>query len=252
MNEKNIANQVSMLIHSLNDKKDMLSAVMAILAENKKAVDQIASDTKASVEPIIAQIKALDTQTQTSIQSALETLKTDTEVYIASIQQNNGLVKNDIEKAVKAQNDRAFKRLQTIIDGIKMPAKGKDGINANPADVVPLVMDLIKFPEFKLEATQVRDSLETLEGNDRLDASAIKGLPDYFKLAKRKGKDMLVGGIRFFENLADVSILPSKKRADLLAQYNATNNRWENGVALTVSLTQPTSPEVNDIWIDLN
>jgi hypothetical protein len=63
---------------------------------------------------------------------------------------------------------------------------------------------------------------------------------------------MLVGGIRFFENLADVSIVVTKKRQDLLAQYKTTNNRWENGVALTVSTTQPTSPQEFDIWIDLN
>ena len=115
------------------------------------------------------------------------------------------------------------------IDGVN-GKPGRDGLDGSPDT-----------------AEQVRDKLETLEGEDRLDSKHIKNLP---KWIKEKGKDMLVGGIRFFENLADVSIDISVKRQDMIAQYNQTNKRWQNGIAITVSDTAPTDPEINDLWVN--
>lgn len=248
-----ILKEISTLVKSLNDKKDILSAVLELLAQNKKSVDTIAADTKNLVAPVLERITQLDEETQTKIKSALEGLNSEYNSYLASLKENSVLSLDEIQKSVKAQNDRAFKRLQTLISNIQLPKDGEPGINANPADVVPLVMELIKFPEQILDTPeQVRDKLETLQDEDRLDVSAIKGLPDYLKTVKRKGKQVWVGGIRFFENLADVSIVITKKRQDLLAQYNTTNNRWQDGIALSVGTTQPTNPQTNDIWVDTN
>lgn len=245
--------QLASLFKSLSDKKDILEAVLSLLAANKKAVDQLASDTQASLAPVLAKIEALDVQTRRSIETALNDLQSQYNQYLASLRENSTITRAEVEKGVKTQNDRAFKRLQVLINDIKLPKDGKPGTNANPADVVPLVMELIKFPEQVMETPEsVRDKLETLKADERLDAKAIKGLPDYFKKAKVAGKEMLVGGIRFFENLVDVAIIASKKRQDLLVQYNNTTKRWENGLAFTVSTTQPASPQVNDVWIDIS
>ncbi len=255
MNQNDVKKEIVILMKGLSDRKDILEAIIAILAANKQAVEKIAEETKLSVEPVLAQIKALDEQTQQSVKSTLETLKTEYEGYLKSLQENTKLNTSELEKGLKAQNDRSFKRIQTLISNIKPPKDGKDGKNPDPTEVANLVMAQIKLPEYKefiLTSEAVRDSLEILEGNERLDWKAIKGLPDYFKMAKKAGRQMLVGGIRFLENLVDVSILPSKKRQDLLIQYSDTNKRWENGVALTVSTTQPSAPEENDVWIDTN
>lgn len=95
-------------------------------------------------------------------------------------------------------------------------------------------------------AEQVRDKLETLDGEDRLDAKAIKNLP---KIVDDKIK---VGGIRFLENLADVSVPITDKRQDVLIQYDTTDKRWKSGIALTVSASAPTSPKINDLWLDIS
>ena len=96
---------------------------------------------------------------------------------------------------------------------------------------------------------QVRDKLETLSGEERLDAKAIKNLPE---MVKSETSQMKVGGVRYLEQMADVSIPITDKRKDLTVQYDTTRNRWEAGVALTVSTTQPTDPKINDIWVDIN
>lgn len=120
------------------------------------------------------------------------------------------------------------------IDGVN----GKDGIDGKDGS-----------PD---TALQIVSKLESLEGEDRLDVSAIKGLESIFKKTTQIAKDFAVGGIRFFENLADVSITVTKKRQGLLAQYDTTNKRWQDGVSLIVSTTAPTNPQLNDLWYDIS
>lgn len=252
MDNEEIAKNISTLIKTFNDKRVVsegdlkltLQAIVAILAANKQELVTLTSDTKQTTTEVLSRIESLDLETQVRVKSALVDLEKEYQRYAKNLKSDATLSKDDIEKAVKAQNDRAFKRLQTILTSIKVPKDGKDGApgeaGTNGIDGSP------DTPE------QVRDKLETLKDENRLDWTAIKGLPDYFKMAKKAGRQMLVGGIRFFENLVDVSILPTKKRQDLLVQYNKTNNRWENGIALTVSTTEPTSPEINDLWVDTN
>ncbi len=232
-----IKHELSTLIKTFNDKRvisqeeiqTVLKAFITILAENKKGVESLNTETKQQVKETLAYIEG-------EHKDLLNTIKGDLKAS-----------KSEIEQATKAQNERAFKRLQTLISAIKMPKDGKDGENGK--DGSPGRDGLNALPA---NADEIRDKLETLTGNERLDASAIKGLPDYIKTIKRKGKDMLVGGIRFFENLADVSVPQTYKRQDLIAQYNTTNNRWENGIALTVSATEPTDPRINDLWVDIS
>lgn len=230
MNEE-VAQNISKLIKTFNDRRvltegelgDLLKAIVAILAENKKGVESLNSETKQHLQEVLSYMQNEHNSVLKAIQGDLSKTKTE------------------IEKATKEQNQRAFLRLQELLSRVKIPKDGKDGqdgLDGQPGkDGSPDT------------APQIVDKLESLEGEDRLDASAIKNLPQWIK---QKGKDMLVGGIRFLENLADVSITVTKKRQDLLVQYNTTNNRWQDGIAITVSTVAPTNPQVNDIWIDVS
>ena len=201
--------------------QEVFSGIINILAENKKGVESLNSETKQQLQDHLKQMASDHNKLYKAIESDLKRSKAE------------------IEKLTKETNNRAFKSLQELIGKIKMPKDGVDGKDGQDG--------LDGSPDSPVE---VRNKLESLKGEERLDVSAIRGLEKLFGTVKTKGKEMLVGGIRFFENLADVSIVVTKKRQDLLAQYNATNNRWENGVAITVSTTAPTSPQTNDVWID--
>lgn len=253
MNKEELLLNLGKLARTLNSQriisegeiKEVLEAIVAILAANKKAVDTLAAETKQTADRLLAEAsEVLSTETQTKIKEVLKSLRDEYNRFLASLRANASMNKDEIQKSVKTQNDRAFKRLQELISHLELPKNGTDGLPG--ADGLPGKDGSPDKPK------DIRNKLELLKGDERLDAKAIKGLPDYFKKAKVAGKEMLVGGIRFFENLVDVAIVSSKKRQDLLAQYNRTNNRWENGVAFTVSLTAPTNPEINDVWIDLN
>lgn len=126
------------------------------------------------------------------------------------------------------------------VDGYT-PIKGKDYFDGEPGKN--------GSPD---TAEQVKEKLESLKDEDRLDASAIKGLDELIKKFGTTITDWAVGGIRFLENLADVSIDITKKRQDLLIQYNNTNKRWQDGIALTVGTTAPSNPQIGDLWYDTN
>lgn len=229
--EKDLKQQVSTLIRTFNAKRvvtgeeleGVSKVLLTILAANKKAVDSLNAETKKQLQEAVDYITDKNGKILKAISSDLTKSKAE------------------IEKATKAQNDRAFKRLQEVIAAIRMPKDGKDGKNGlDGKDGKDGSPD---------SAEQVRDKLETLKDEERLDASAIKNLPRWIE---RKGKELVVGGIRFLEQLADVSIIHTKKRQDLLVQYNTTNNRWQDGIAITVSTTPPSNPQINDLWVDIS
>lgn len=230
MNEELIQN-LSKALKGFSDRRvvsqeeldSVITAIVAVLSANKKAVESLNEETK------------------TQLKEVLDYVDNEHSQIIASIRGDFTKTKQDIETAIKDQTDRAFRRLQEVIAKIKIPKDGKDGVEGPQG---PAGKD--GSPDTPV---QVRDKLETLKDDDRLDASAIKNLPEFIK---QKGKELVVGGIRFLENLVDVAITPSKKRQDVLIQYDNTNKRWQDGVALTVSTTQPTSPQEGDIWLDVS
>lgn len=139
---------------------------------------------------------------------------------------------DSLEQRVIPTDTRLKKLIRPLIPEVRDGVDGENGQDGSPDT-----------------AEQVRDKLESLEGENRLDASAIKNLP---KIIKEKSAQMIAGGIRFLERLVDVSVDVTSKRQDLLLQYNQTNKRWEDGVALTVSATAPTNPKINDLWVDIS
>lgn len=229
---QDIAKELAKILQTFNDKrvvtepemKEVLTAIIKILGENKKGLDTLTSQAKEQLE------------------KAVEFIQTEHESVLLNVTSDLTKTRSEVEKATKAQNDRAFKRLQELISQIKLPKDGLDGKDGVDGQIGPPGKD--GSPDTPEE---VRDKLETLKDDARLDASAIKNLP---KFIKEKASEIKVGGIRFLEYLADVSIPIAKKRQDLLIQYDTTNKRWEDGVALNVSDTAPTSPQVNDIWVD--
>lgn len=214
---------------SESEFKEVIAAITNILAENKKGVESLNTETKGQLEQVLAYISEQYDKPLKAIQSDLTKTKAQ------------------VETATKAQHERAFKRLQTLISAIKMPKDGAVG----PQGPVGLRGEKGE-PGSPDTAPQIVDKLESLKGEARLDASAIKNLEKFLKKVVTKSKEVMVGGIRFFEQLADVSILTANKRQDMIAQYDTTNNRWQDGVAITVSTTAPTNPKLNDIWIDIS
>jgi len=77
---------------------------------------------------------------------------------------------------------------------------------------------------------RIRDGLEVLQGDERLDASAVKGLPEFQKETTRQ----ISGGLT-------------------RAKTDSIYTKFHGGASdITVSATAPTDPELYDLWIDIS
>jgi hypothetical protein len=129
------------------------------------------------------------------------------------------------------------------VDG-KPGRNGRDGRNPDVATVVqeavaaledkiPTLPQIVeKLPE---NGQAVRDSLEMLTGEERLDKSAIRGLDEIVKGGVEKyGRPLFGGGstARMLYQLQDVHITNPITNGDNLV-YNATTGLWENSQDLT-------------------
>lgn len=144
-----------------------------------------------------------------------------------------------------------------VLEQIRQPEDGKDGADADVEliirEMLPLVMEKMPRPKELNEAliiqkiisriripqdgkpgekgkdgspdtpVQVKDKLESLKGDDRLDAKAIKNLP--------KAVQQFGGGGR-----GDIWINTDKSRIN----------------SITVSESAPSNPTLNDLWVDIS
>lgn len=79
-------------------------------------------------------------------------------------------------------------------------------------------------------AEDIRNKLELLTGEDRLDASAVRGLEDLVK----ETKTVISGGL-------------TRMKTDSLY------TKFVGGAStITVSATQPSNPELHDLWVDIS
>ena len=105
------------------------------------------------------------------------------------------------------------------------PIKGVDYKDGEKGEIGPAGKD--GSPDTPAE---VRDKLESLQDDERLDASAIRNLPD--KIEQTVVKKNFFGG--------------------------GAGNRWMIGAGtspggtLSVGATAPTNPQVNDLWVDIS
>lgn len=217
-----LPNQLSKLIKTFNDKRVISQeelaafskAIVEILKANKKAVETLNAETKQVIIQAFADLEARRSD-------LLNATKRDLQAS-----------KDQIEKDAKAQSDRVFKRFQALVDEVQLrtPADGRDGEPGKDGDPGPAGAPGIPGRDGSPDnPEEVRDKLETLQGDERLDVSAIKGLEKYFGKVYKKGKDMLVGGIRFLSQLVDVRITNIQDGEVL--EWDATNQYWKNGTA---------------------
>jgi len=147
---------------------------------------------------------------------------------------------------------------------------GINGIDAKPIDTAPIVARatestllalkplIPKITDIEEELPQlgeeIRDGLELLRGEERLDKKAIRGLDDYSevsRLARIKSTSGGGGGsiARNFYQLFDVP-QSYADQANKLVKVNSGETALEFGLRITVADTQPTGPAVGDIWLD--
>lgn len=142
------------------DIQEILSGVLSIMNSFKKDNQTLNNETKVLVEALFN--KVLEEHSK----------------FKKSIEQETSQAKQEMFEKMKS----TLKEIKTLSEEIKLikPADGKD---ADEEKIVQDVLSQIKIPEQKevvLDTPeQLADKLESLQGDKRLDASAIKNLPTF-------------------------------------------------------------------------
>lgn len=156
------------------DIQAVLAGIVTILTNNKKSVDALNASNKSVVDQALAFVKDQLAKQQKESTDAL----------------------NQSAKTTQVKLDQTLAQAQQLVADAKA-AMPQDGKNADPADVVHLVMEQIKLPEQKDvilddgEAIVAKINQNPTDDDDcKIDASHIKNLP-----VGRNGA-MLHGGFR--------------------------------------------------------
>lgn len=161
-------------------------------------------------------------ETKDTLNLALKQLNAEHDRILGELEQTKLESKSDVTEAIET----ALSDCKKMCDDI-MEMKPKDGEDADEELIVESVLEKIKLPEYEVITPQkVRDDLESLSGEERLDVSAIKGIEEYIKTLKLGFNKVVGGTTRLLTSLIDVSVV-SPTNGQVLV-YNSTTGRWEN------------------------
>ena len=141
-----------------------------------------------------------------------------------------GLIEDYLSKVETATNQK----MREVDEKVKELKNGIDGKDADEQAIADKVLREVQSPIIeKIEKNlpklgePIRDALELLAGDQRLDKSAIRGLDEL--LEKHNGQNIpYVGGIRYLSQLVDILIGSDLADGHAIV-WDATNKRWKNG-----------------------
>lgn len=188
--------------------EQVLTGIVSIMASFRKENIQLTEENKQICNDLMSEIQSQYKKTLENINNKETSLSDSINTEISKLQ---------------AKFNEEIKKAQDLINELKS-IEVKDGEDADEEVIVSKVLEQIKLPEYKEivldTAEQIADKLETLKDDKRLDASAIKNLPEFID-SRPNG-----GGWRNLFQLHDVNI-NNPTNAQVL-KYDSTAKQWKN------------------------
>lgn len=214
----------------MNDKDQKLQRILELAkiadaltaTQAKEYVQLLVNLTQKQKEALVKEFQSFaDTVSQETFQRIKEGLGVISEKHADAL-----LEVRQLSNKQKKEHEARIVELQTLLDEIKS-IEVRDGKDADEEVIVEKVLSQIKLPEIKEvvldNAEQLRDKLETLEGEDRLDAKAIKNLPESVNTI------MAGAGGRLLSQMNDVDTTGLSN--DKVLKWDATRSIWVTGTA---------------------
>lgn len=165
-------------------KKEFIDAFREVVSIVLNVQSKLVSGNQAERDALLVETDRLKKST-----------KADFESY-----KNDAL--SSVRDAIAQMRVDAKSKLDDMQATVDLLENGKDAdeqrMIATLTAMIPTLDDIIK--QLPAAGTAIRDSLELLSGNDRLDISAIRGLEEALQEAKKTGKSVQIrgGGTRGF------------------------------------------------------
>lgn len=157
--------ELAKLVNDGLSKQDFLDAFKVVLDYIKSFENKTAKDIE---------------QIRITLEGFAQKLREDTTGDVADLKKEEmDYCMAEMQKMM-VENTATMNYMRDWVRNLKQAKDGIDGKDANPADVVPLVLAALP-PDVEETPEEVRDKLETLEGDARLDISSIKGVEELVK-----------------------------------------------------------------------
>lgn len=169
------------------NKLEKLKAIIELMQNDTVTPKQLGDFLQTVLKTIKDQkdgFQEISNATLLEVQKALEYIESEHGEFMAKVDEKSNEV-SGISKEMKYQMAQIQKMCQEVMDC--KPENGKDGKDADEEMIIDSVLSKMPDPVVLDNAGQIRDKLETLKDEDRLDASAIKNLPEFIKEDKRIG-----------------------------------------------------------------
>ena len=227
-------------IEKLNALLEMVNADFATfddLIQSSQALLGIITTEKARVDKLVADNKSEDSQEKKDMLDTLNAKLDEKEKNLKYLISELGRAYSDNDEQISAKFSKEVKRLER-----KIPSKVD--LTEIIAKIESLEVGINSFPtELTANGEAVRDALELLQDDERLDKSAIKGLDEWYdsilKLASSKN---IVAGVRLLRYLSDVNIEGITDGQGIA--WNTTTQRFEpitlGGGGGSVTVSTPT------------
>lgn len=152
-------------IISKQEIEGVLSAILGILANNKKSLESLTAEAEINLT------------------EKLNAIADEHNALVQEVRDLTSKTENDVKDEVKAQIDAAQKRVDKLMAEVKdiIPEDGKD---ADEELIISEVLKQIKLPEYKEvildDGEQIVDKINALSVSpeNQIDASHIKNLPE--------------------------------------------------------------------------
>ncbi len=212
------------------EKLHKLEAMIDIVDKDAVSVEELSQMVVIFVETVKAFKEKAESMTQDTaermradFQDALTDLKVISENTLNSLRGESNAKVDQLKNLVAV----ALNKIETFVAIVpKNGENGKPGKNGSPDTPY-----------------EVRDKLESLKNNERIDVSAIKGLDESNSKLK---DDILDRAIAILDQRSSVNVQSlSQVKEDLAHKIWGINTQ-----RLTVSSTQPINPQLNDLWYD--
>lgn len=233
-----------------DNQKQKFSKVLDILGLDKNQLaiylfdlqDKLEANRKA-VEEYLNYVK--------TARAEIEKLKPVSGMDYPSYAQVTNLVRSLVDQIPKIDEPALAQRLKKEIQaGIRIPKDGTPGQNAvvDYGKIFDTVLAAIPVPKDGVNGSpdtpvEVRNKLESLKGEDRLDVSAIQGLDKYSKGVENRAIEILDKRSQF---LINKPVYTKSEIDTILGNYIIGDGVHK----ITVGTSQPTNPQVGDLWCD--
>lgn len=200
-------------VPSTREVAEIISKVILAVKEARVSMEGQMEGNKRELAGVISEsVKRLDKEMR-SVEASLE----------GKLQLLKKNIKDETGVGLDKLAQEIYQELRKVKDSI--PSE------TDLSEVFRQIEEVKNKPEKVISSEEVRDRLELLEGEERLDLKAIRGVDETLEGLRKEISTKSAGG--------------------------AQGAFWRNGSKkstgrLTVSATEPENPQIGDLWVDIS